>query len=256
MRFGVCASPDKLPLLAAAGYDYFEFKFSKLTAMSEDEFAALRRTVEASPLKAETYNGFFPSDMPLYVGCDLDRIAAYCELGFSRAEQLGGKIAVFGSGGARSFPEGYDPAEGAAQFLRVLRVCGDAAARHGMLIAIEPLRACECGYINTVAEGLAVCRAADHPAVRVLADFFHVYSSGESFAAIEAAGEMLIHVHLARPNDDRAVPTAADLDACRPWADLLRRIGYDARISLECSMKPDFETAITAVRPILNLFQA
>ena len=39
MRFGVCASPDKLPLLAAAGYDYFEFKFSKLTAMSEDEFA-------------------------------------------------------------------------------------------------------------------------------------------------------------------------------------------------------------------------
>lgn len=254
MRFGVCTSPDRLPLLEAAGYDYFEFNFSKLVAMSEDEFAALRRKIDASPLKAETYNGFFPGDMPLYAGCDLDRIAAYCELGFSRAEQLGGKIAVLGSGKARSFPEGYNPAEGAAQFVRVLRVCGDAAARHGMMIAIEPLRAVECGYINTVAEGLAVCGAADHPAVRVLADFFHIYSSGESFAAIEEAGDTLIHVHLARPNPDRAVPTAADLDDCRPWADLLRRVGYDARISLEGKMLPDFETAITAVRPVLDLF--
>lgn len=254
MRFGVCTSPDKLPLLEAAGYDYFEFNFSKLATMSEEEFADLRRKVDASPLKAETYNGFFPGDMPLYNGCDLDRIAAYCAVGFSRAEQLGGKIAVLGSGKARSFPEGYDPAEGAAQFVRILRVCGDAAARHGMMIAIEPLRACECGYINTVADGLAVCRAADHPAVRVLADFFHIYSSGESYDAIEAAGNMLIHVHLARPNDDRAIPTAADLDACRPWADLLRRVGYDARISLEGSMKPDFETAITAVWPVLEMF--
>ena len=255
MRFGVCAYPDKLPLLEAAGYDYLEYEFSKIAQMPEEDFLALRQTIAASPLKIETVNLFFRSAMRLYEGCDLDLIAEHCELGFSRTAQLGGKIAVLGSGKARTFPEGYDPAEGSAQFLRLLRFCGDIAQRHGMKIAIEPLRAVECGYINTVAEGLAVCRAADHPAVGVLADFFHVYSSGETFDAIEDAGDLLLHVHLARPNDDRANPTAADIDDCRPWAELLHRIGYNGRISLECKMLPDFETAITDARPVLDLFR-
>lgn len=197
---------------------------------------------------------FFPADMLLYDDNAPEKVSAYCACGFARAARLGGQIAVLGSGRARSFPADLDPAVGRERFIRILRICGDAAAQHGMKIAIEPLRAAECSYINTVAEAADVCRAAAHPAVGCLADFFHVYSSGEPLASIEENRDFLLHIHLARPHADRAFPTVADLESCRPLADLLHRIGYDARISLEGNAKPDFTTAITAARPILDLF--
>lgn len=37
-------------------------------------------------------------------------------------------------------------------------------------------------------------------------------------------------------------------------AALLHEAGYDARISLEGSFEPDFETVITALRPLLRQF--
>ncbi len=254
MRFGVCAMPDKLPLILDAGYDYIEPGFARIAAMSEPDFAAARDAILASPLRAEAFNSFFPGDFVLYDDGALDRVAAYCANGFARAAALGGQIAVVGSGKARTFPEGMDAAEGEARFVDILRVCGDAAQRVGMKVAIEPLQASECGYINTVAEALAVCRAADHPAVGVLADFFHVWCSGEPLDALRDAGDRLFHLHLARPDADRAIPTEADLDGCRPWAEALHAIGYTGRMSLEGKMSPDLATAITAVRPVLDLF--
>lgn len=255
VRFGICTLPDNLPLLIDAGYDYIEPGFARIAALSAQDFAVVREAVRSSPLRAETFNSFFPADMCLYDDGAPARVAAYCANGFARAAELGGQIAVIGSGRARTFPADMDPAEGEARFCAILRICGDAAQQVGMRVAIEPLQASECGYIHTVAEALAVCRAADHAAVGVLADFFHIYRSGESLDALREADDRLFHLHLARPNPDRAIPTETDLDGCRPWADCVRAIGYTGRISLEGKMRPDLATAITAVRPVLDLFR-
>ena len=44
------------------------------------------------------------------------------------------------------------------------------------------------------------------------------------------------------------------MPALEGWAKLLKENGYDARISLEGSFKPEFEETINQVRPRLNVF--
>lgn len=255
IRFGVCASIDNAKLVADAGYDYLEYSFQALAAMTDEEFEDFRTKLEASGLKAEAYNGFFPATIPLTgENVDMDVIAAHAEKGFSRASLVGGKVAVLGSGAARKIPEGFDYDTAYAQFAKVLDLCGTLASKYGMEVALEPLNTGETNLINTVAEGMELCRKVNNPGARCLADFFHVFKSGETLDAIETAGEMLNHVHLARPNIDRGMPLKEDLPAVKRYAEALKKCGYCGRLSLEGALTPDFETAIRRTRPILDLF--
>ncbi len=252
MRFGVCTKSDNLDIVALAGYDYIEFTLRDIENLSEDAFAALKNTLATSPIKVETTNLFFAADIPL-VGPEVsfERIESFCQKALSRAGELGIKVSVIGNGAARKIPEGFDPKEAEAQFVRVLRLCGDIAARHGITIAIEPLRTKETNYINTVAEGIALCRKVAHENVKCLADFYHVLENGETLEAIEAANGLLAHTHLAVEN--RYMPaTAKDAALCAKWAAALKKCGYDGRISLEGHFGEDFIGAITGALPILR----
>lgn len=253
MRFGVCTSVSNLPLLKKEGMDYVELNFSKICEMSPCELSAISSQLALYDIRAEAFNGFFPASFSLYTASDAE-IAEYVERGFSRAASLGGRVAVLGSGGARAIPEGADRSAYEKRFAEILIICGDAAERHGMTVAIEPLAALECNYINTVADGMALCRSIDHPAVKCLADYYHMFRSGEDFSAITENPDLLAHVHLARRNEDRWIPKESDLEDCALLAKALISCGYDARISLEGRFRPDFETALHEVQPVLALF--
>ena len=177
------------------------------------------------------------------------------EKGFARAKMLGGSIAVLGSSGARNIPEGFSYEEAEAHFINVLRVCGDAAQKHGMKVALEPLRYAETNFINTVNQGCNICKKTAHPAVGLLLDLFHFYSNGEEIESIIAAKDMIIHAHIARPDPDRKYPTAADKEACKLWARTLHDIGYEGRISLECSFCGEYDTALPLTKPVMNMFR-
>ena len=255
MKFGVCGGMNRLPSIIEAGYDYIELNFSSLAKMSEEEFVALREELARRNFRAEAFNGFFKSDMVLYgEGADLAAIAAYCEIAFSRAAQIGGEVAVLGSGGARAIPEGMSKEEAEEQFCRVLSVCGDVAQKYGMRIAIEPLRASECNFINLVSEGAAICRRVNHPAVKLLVDFFHFWCGEEPLSHIADAADVLIHAHLARPNLDRCMPREEDRETVALWAQALRDIGDTGRLSLEGKQADDFGAGIAATKAYLTLF--
>ena len=255
MKFGVCGGMNRLPSIIEAGYDYIELNFSSLAKMSEEEFVALREELARRNFRAEAFNGFFKSDMVLYgEGADLAAIAAYCETAFSRAAQIGGEVAVLGSGGARAIPEGMSKEEAEEQFCRVLTVCGDVAQKYGMRIAIEPLRASECNFINLVSEGAAICRRVNHPAVKLLVDFFHFWCGEEPLSHIADAADVLIHAHLARPNLDRCMPREEDRETVALWVQALRDIGYTGRLSLEGKHADDFGAGIAATKAYLTLF--
>ena len=255
MKFGVCCGVEHLPLLRQYGYDYIELNFSNLAQAEEKEFEQTRAQIEQYGICAESFNCFFPGGVNLNADVDYEWIEEYAEKGFSRAEQLGGKIAVLGSGGARRIPDGYDRDLATEQLVKVLRICGDVAQRHGMQIAVEPLRVSECNFINTVSEGLELCKNADHKSVKCLVDFFHLSMNGETLDAVKNSGDWIIHAHMARPNADRRIPTARDIDSCAAWANVLKEIGYQGRLSLEGDFYPDFETAVREVRPVLELFR-
>lgn len=258
MKFGVCCStPSYYPRIKELGYNYVEVCFSSIATMEDDKFNALVEGLKANGLKAEAANGFFPGDKIL-TGPEADHsfIEEYVTKGMERFKSIGGEVAVLGSGTARNIPEGFDFAKGEEQFIEVLRMVGDIVAKYGIKIAIEPLQTKETNLINTVQQSLDIIARCGHPNVCTLADFYHVFQSGETLDAIENAGELLIHTHLARANADRQMPrTEEDYEACKRWANALKKCGYNARMSLEGSFKPELSQTMEDVLPALKIFK-
>lgn len=254
IRFGVCTKFEKLPLLEKAGYDYMEFALSSLEKKSEEEYAEIVKLVDASALKVEAFNGFFPADIAL-VGpeMDLDRIAAYTEKALCRAARLGGKVAVLGSGKSRNIPEDFPFDTAYQQFCQVFDLCANIAGKYGMTVALEPLNPKETNFITTVAEGLAICKQVNNPYGKCLADFYHVAQSGERLDAVREGHDWIVHTHLAAPS--RYMPESQeDIAVCKLWAQALKDCGYQGRMSLEGRFAEDFEADITRTRTILDLF--
>jgi len=259
MKIGVCASPDQASLLEALGYDYIETNFGWLATLDEEEFCRHTRELERFSLASEAFNCFFKGEMQLYAPDGdqdplLRQIRAYAERGFARAARWGGKIAVIGSGGARKMQDWMTREEADRQFSRVLAVCGEIADSYGMKIAVEPLSRRECNYIHTVAEGAAVAAQSGNPAVGVMVDFYHHHNNGDDLAALPNYRDALYHAHYARP-ENRFAPTVADEASLAAILSQLRRCPKVERISLECRWDPDFETAVTAARPPMEIFK-
>lgn len=255
IRFGVCTTFDKIPTLIDAGYDYIEYGFGNLVKMTDEEFEQAKETVNKYKFYAESYNGFCPGEIRLTgPDVDYDVIAAHAEKGMKRAAQIGGKVLVIGSGGSRNVPEGFDFETGYNQFAKVLGLVGDIAAKYGMMVVVEPLRTEETNLINTVAEGIEIVKKANRPNVKSLADFFHVYKSGETLDAIRYNDGWLGHLHLARANEDRSMPYEEDIPKVEEWAAAVKESGYEGRLSLEGGYRPEFVECMHRTRKIIDCF--
>ncbi len=262
MKLGVCCFPDKLPLLREIGYDYMDVHFAWLCGLSDEAFAQKTAEVEKYGLPGEALQGFF-GDVTLFSPdrCASDEdallaeIAAYAERGFARAAAWGGRVAVIGSGRQRNIPADYGRDRAEAYFTRIISVCGEAADRHGMRIAVEPLSTRETNFLHTVREGAAIARATGSPAVGTLVDFFHLRYNHDELFSLPAVGDTLIHAHIARPGD-RNAPVPGDEETLRAWAEILDKCPSVERLTLECIWKPDFDTAIRVSYPLLAPFKA
>ncbi len=257
MKFGICLNMnatgsdgtgiEAIEKIAAIGYDYVELPLAEMAALPEEEFQALVLRVRAAGIPCESCNNFFPKTMRL-TGETADHAGAlkYTEAALTRAETLGAKVVVFGSGGAKNVPEGFPLEEGFRQVVSLLKGIAPLAEKHGITIAIEPLRKAECNLINTFYEGCRLAEAVNHPAVRVLVDYYHFMTEREPVAHLHAeGGEYLRHTHFARV-EGRSFPRSAGEDAFYlPYFDVLRAIGYDARVSLE-AYSPNLETEAPA----------
>jgi len=237
MRFGICTTPDNIDVLAPAGFDYAELSLNTIAALDPDAYESLRRQVGTSPIKVESFNGFFPWSMRV-VGpnANPEAIRSYAESAMERAAGLGGKVVVVGNGGSRRIPEGYEKSSIIAQFAGVLRVIGDEAAKYGIIAALEPLNVRETDFINSIPEGVELVRAADHPHVRLLADFYHIRMDDEPMENLAQAKGMLAHVHIANAHG-RIFPADAGEDLYEEFFCMLHLIGYDERVSLEAASK-------------------
>lgn len=268
MKMGVCATvPTQWKTVAESGYDYIEMTFSGIANASDEEFEVMKKAQVESGLEVEACMGYFPGSMKLYAYdsatgeatddfAEVERnVREYSERGFSRAVQLGLKVAVVGSGTARRIPDGMKREVAEAQFVRVLEICGEVAAKHGAIIVIEPLNRSETNFINTLEEGLRICETVNSPNVWMLNDFYHSMKENESVEWISKAGKLLRHIHIC--DKDRGCPTLEkDADYLIPLVQALADTGYDARMSYECGFEPDFKTAIENARTLADAFRA
>ena len=102
MKFGVCNPYTNIKMIKKEGYDYIELALSVVASMSDSEFKKAYKEVEKHSFPAESFNGFFGADMRL-TGTEVDykAIREYTKNALARAKELGGKVAVLGSGKAR-----------------------------------------------------------------------------------------------------------------------------------------------------------
>ena len=235
MQLGFCTDPATLATLPfRPECDFIEgHVVNFLTPEAPDaDFAPRAAALQACGYPMPAANVLLPpalkcSGPPI----DYARLDRYAETVFRRCKEIGMTIIVFGSAGARMIPEGFSPTTAFEQYVDILKQFGPLAEEQGVTIVVEPLNRGECNLVNTILEGAEAVRRANHPAVKLLVDLFHMLRNGESPDDILKVGPLIQHAHLAE-NKDRAAPGTHGEDF-RPFLRALRKVGYNRRLALE-----------------------
>ena len=233
MKIGICTDAEHIAQLKEGAADYIELNLTNLKNMSESEFREMELILDSKGIKAEATNCFFPADVKL-CGRRLDmvKVSVYTERALQRAAYLGIKTCVLGSGPARMIEEGENVKRCSSELIEVFGHVGDIAKNYGVTIVVEALNKGETNTINSVAEGAKIVRKLKHENIKLLADIFHIALENEPLSVISDNGDILRHMHIARP-EGRLFPRANDGYDYMAVKEAVDKAGYDLRISIE-----------------------
>lgn len=251
MRVGICMSPGALDR-PVDGLDYIEGTVGETLCPREDDAAFAERLAAASaaPARVSAVNCFIPGDLKT-TGPDVDRQAvdAYVATAMRRAKAIGLDAVVFGSGGSRGVPEGWDAHRAAGQLVDHMKRWGPMAADARVTIVLEPLCRAECNIVNSVDEGAGLVRRVNHPSIRLLIDTYHMAKDDDPPEAIRRAGGLIAHAHCAERDGRGPLGTVGEDQ--RPYFRALKDIGYQGGVSIEAGWKDlhaQLPAAITELR--------
>jgi sugar phosphate isomerase/epimerase len=232
-EIGIDKSLDNDSLLYASGYRYGVENVQNLLSpikVSDEQFEKNIVRIKKAKLKIYAVNVFIPGELKL-VGPDVDeaKILLYCEKVFQRCKAANVRMIVWGSGGARRIPDGFDRIKAREQFVSIARKVATLASQYKVMLALENLNSSETNFINTVEEALAIVKAVNHSNFKLCADIYHMLQENEGPTIIEQAGKNLIHCDIAEKNN-RSAPTSEDFT---PYLRALKKIKYTGKIIIE-----------------------
>lgn len=237
MRFGACVGMefDRIKYVKEYGYDYVESCFHALTNATEEEYQTLCKEIEKYDIDCEVVNCFLPGELPICGdSVDYDALKAYIEKGFQRGKKIGLKKVVFGSGGARKVPDGYDFEKAVRQIIYFLKeVLAPICEKYEVTVVIEPLQLCDSNIINTVKEGVMFAATAQCQYVQGLSDIFHMEVMHDKVDNIKLLKDCIKHAHIAEPKN-RVYPLSKDEYDYKHYLDVLEEAGCDT-----CSIEAD-----------------
>ena len=233
IKIGVCTRDGATA--ATYGFDYIEPAAGEIAAMSDDEFRDYSQEVLTLPIRCRAFNGLIRRPDLKVVGNEvsLSALKDYLEPCLSRCKHLGASIAVWGSAGSRNVPEGFSRRRANEQIAGFLRMAGDIARQHELLIAIEPLRHQESNILNTGNEALEMVRTVKHPNVRMIIDYYHLREENEDPKILEVAQREIVHLHFANPRGRLWPHDLAEDDHYVDFFRYLKKTGYSGGISIE-----------------------
>ncbi|MHB1008182.1 MAG: sugar phosphate isomerase/epimerase family protein [Propionibacteriaceae bacterium] len=165
------------------------------------------------------------------------------------AGSAGAKV-VFGSGAARTIPSGTDRVAAEDRFAAVLRETRDVAARHGLVVLLEPLNAGETNLLHTIEECAQFLDSHAIEDVPIVADLYHIMREGEPLSTVTALGARIGHAHIA--DTGRTPPGQGDW----PLSHFLRALaagGYAGSVSIECTWSDITSELAPALEHLRNL---
>jgi sugar phosphate isomerase/epimerase len=253
LRIGLCGTVENSLLAKQAGCLYLEEGVAKILMPDKPdaEFNEQFKSIStAKTLPIECFNLFLPAGLKT-VGneVNLDGILSYASVAFRRAELTGAKIIVFGSGGSRRIPDGFDHDKAKAQFISVCQSLAPLAAKHDITLAVEQLNKEETNFIHTMRESSDIVEAVGHPHFKMICDIYHALKENDPADEIIRCKNHLVHCHLAEKNG--RTPPDINGDDFTPYLSALKKINYKGRVSLECRWK-NMETELA---PAVNLIQ-
>jgi sugar phosphate isomerase/epimerase len=239
MKIGVCADPNAGEILKDAGYDFIEMGVSK--ALKPDkpysDFVQELDRIRNSPLPCIVLNCLLPAHMKISgPAVNLPEIKSYLATLCERASDAGVEKIVFGAGGARKCPEGFDRDKAFSQLVEFGKILSEETAKYDLLVAVEPLNRNECNMLNSVNETFEYVKKVGNPNFRLHADSFHWGMEDEDGKDFTEAVPFICHTHIATYNS-RLAPGEEDADFSRFFG-ILRKGGYDGTVSIEGKWLP------------------
>lgn len=234
MQYGVCTGPQDAAVFALAGFNYIELNLRR-DLMPEARFDAFEPALTLARrcgLPTPAANCMLPRELPVTgPNVDLSAVERYLQGAFAHAQQAGVHTVVFGSGGARSFPDAWTWQQAWDQLVAFGRRLGPLAKQRDIVVVVEPLNSRESNILNTVEEAAQLVRAVDHPHLQILVDAYHFFAEEEDLAALDGCATLIHHVHVATYRS-RLAPGREPCDFV-PFMRKLHEIGYAGRVSIE-----------------------
>ena len=261
--FGACREIGDAQILKDAGFDFIEQGVVKLLApdMPDAEYAAkLLPQSKKCVLPIRSCNGFLPWGMKISGPEDTlqwDAAFKFADVAFRRADELGIKYIVLGSGGARKAPDGFPREKALEQFVEFCkRLAGRMdKGKFRVKVVLEPLRAAECNIFNYVEQGIGLVDRIGSPHVQLLADIYHMCSGNERPDVFAKAGKRILHCHIAT-RAHRMAP-GFEQDDLSEYLKALAATGYSGGVSIEGSWKDrPFQEAVAPAIELLREWSA
>ena len=232
MRFGICTQLENSATVKAAGWEFVEESVQGLFQGQVASWAGLTRTLTAA-LPIPAANMLVPGQLKITgPEADLGKLKEYMTRVLERAAQTSTKMLVFGSGGARNVPDGFDRKKAKQQIIDFANMFAPIAQKNGITVVAEPLNKKECNIINSVAEAMEYVTAVNHPNFRCLVDSYHPWLEDEPVANVAENMSAIKHVHLA-DKDGRVAPGLSGTADYRPLFKALKQGKYEGLISVE-----------------------
>lgn len=250
MRYGLCTTPENFTFAKECGYDFVEMPLYILRDMSDEDFDTVCKTCDESDIKVETVNILFSGITLLDENAATEQeLREYLAFVFARAKKLGTEIAVFGSGGARRRPDNMDDTTAMQKLAVALQIVCEEADKHGITIAFEPLCKTDANFIFTLKEASKLLDMVSASNLGCTADTYHILVEENSFESIPKYADIIKHVHIACTTE-RFAPCTEHATELTEINTVLKEIGYNGRICVECRFRDFISESIDAIKAI------
>ena len=246
MKYGYCLGADFIDgnennaklfdYVINAGYDYIETQLSVIAGFDDEKYIKLKKILADRNIPCKANFLLFPHSMILAGdNFDMNVIKAHAEKVLAVAADFGSETVVFGNGGSRAVKDGMDRAQVYAQMVEIVAAVDPICAKFSVDVVVEPLNFKETNMINSYMDGVNLIKDAGAKNIGVLCDWYHVRMNGQTADDIIGHESYLKHLHIARPQG-RTIPSPDDdMSEYANFAEVIKKVGYDNKISIEAS---------------------
>ncbi len=222
-------------IISDIGFDCMLESVARLISpvtVSDVEFEKNKLLFEQMKTPIYAFNIFIPGELKV-VGPNVDEAAvlSYVEKVMQRLSQTKTRVIVWGSGGSRSLPEGWDKKEAFKQIITMGKKIAALGQKYNITVSMESLNTSECNFITSVKEALYVVKKVNHPNLRLTIDIYHMLKDNEDPKIIYKTKNYLFHVEIAE-REGRTAPGVAGTDF-KPYLLPMAKNGYTNKIIIE-----------------------